>query len=518
MAAGDRILAVVRGTATNHDGRSGGLTVPSSAAQEALVRAALADARIEPGQVAYVEAHGTGTPLGDLVEARALAAVFGPGRREPLQLGSVKTNLGHLDAAAGIAGLLKVVAMLRHGEIPPHLHLRAPNPEIPWLDGRLTVSTTSMPWPERGDGARRIAGVSSFGLSGVNAHVVLEQAPAGPALEEREASGPQLLVLSARSEAAVRALALAHAGRLQRGVSTAELEDVVIAAGRERDHHERRIAVLGHDGETIAARLEALVRGEAPPCAWRGTAPAGAPVRVAFVFCGMGVSALGVGRRLWERSPVFRAELERVDAAVRRHASVSLVELVRVSAGAQPPLPIDVLQPLLFGVGAALGAMWRAWGVEPDAVVGHSMGEVTAAYVSGALDLDDAARVICARSRLLRRASGRGAMAAVELPAAVLVERLAVEASAVAVYSAGSSGLASSRSAASSWPVRRSRRAMSSCNFACSASNAVRAARTPSVVWARVYGMIITSRRRSSSPASSTCSRAPTPRSCRASA
>lgn len=432
VAAGDRILAVVRGTATNHDGRSGGLTVPSRAAQEALVRAALADARIEPAQVAYVEAHGTGTPLGDLVEARALAAVFGPGRREPLQLGSVKTNLGHLDAAAGIAGLLKVVAMLRHGEIPPHLHLCAPNPEIPWRDGHLAVPTTLTPWPGSSTRAPRIAGVSSFGLSGVNAHVVLEEPPAAPVPGEREASGPQLLVLSARSDAAAQALAQAYAERLRRATGSG-LEDVVIAACRERDHHERRIAVLGHDGETIASRLDALALGGSPPCAWRGTKPTGASPRVAFVFSGMGVSALGVGRGLWAQSPVFRAALEQVDAAVRRHSSVSLVELVRAGAGTQPSLPIDALQPLLFGVGVALSATWRAWGVEPDAVVGHSMGEVTAAYVCGALDLDDAARVICARSRLLRRASGRGAMAAVELPAALVVERLATEASAVAV-------------------------------------------------------------------------------------
>ncbi|MEM9455610.1 MAG: type I polyketide synthase [Myxococcota bacterium] len=436
--AGDRILAVIRGSAVNHDGRSGGLTVPSNAAQEALIREALANARVDPAEVGYLEAHGTGTPLGDLVEARALAAVFGGHRRTPLLVGSVKTNFGHLDAAAGIAGLLKVALVLRHAQIPPHLHLREPNPEIPWSDGLLEVPTALSPWPEASDTiarARRIAGVSSFGLSGVNAHVVLEEPPARPVAGGEQPRGPWLLPLSARSDGALRALARSYAQVLRSPTAaTAEgLEGIVTTASLRRDHHERRSAVLGCDREVLVDELERLAGGESSPRGWRRGVGSGRPPRVAFVFDGMGVNPVGVGRQLFEREHVFREALEQADAAIRRYADLSVIDLVRTPQASRLGPPIDVLQPLLFALGVALSAQWRAWGIEPDAVIGHSMGEVTAACVGGALSLDDATRVICARSRLLRQASGRGAMAVIGLCESEVTSRMPAGASSLAV-------------------------------------------------------------------------------------
>ena len=265
LAAGDRVLALIRGSAVNHDGHSNGLTAPNGPSQEAVVRDALARAGVEPGEVGYVEAHGTGTALGDPIEVQALATVLGADRPadRPVALGSIKTNVGHLEAAAGVAGLLKVVLAFQRGRIPPHLHLNEPSPYIPWSELPFVVPTTLSPWPA-GNG-RRIAGVSAFGFSGTNAHVVLEEAPEfRPAAQEGPANStePFLLPISARSPAALRALAEAYRDLLGPAGTAASLRDVCYTAGARRSHHQYRLAIVGRSREEMVEALDAYLRGE----------------------------------------------------------------------------------------------------------------------------------------------------------------------------------------------------------------------------------------------------------------
>ncbi|PCC69161.1 myxalamid-type polyketide synthase MxaE and MxaD [Nannocystis exedens] len=420
---GDRIVAVIRGSAINHDGASGGLTVPSGAAQEALVRAALVDAGVEPRQVGYHEAHGTGTELGDLIETRAIAAALGRGRdpAAPLRLGALKANIGHLDAAAGIAGLVKAALVLARREFPPHPTLKARNQHVPWDSHAMTVPTEPTAWPD--EGRPRIAGVSAFGLSGINAHVVLAEPPAAPVAPANDPRA-QLLVVSARNPQALQAQARAFATLLQAD-GAPPLAAVAAAAARRRDHHEHRLAVVGASHHELAARLRSFADGDAHADCHVARARVRARSRIVFVFPGQGSQWPGMGRQLLAKEPAFRAALAEVDVAVRRFTGWSPSQVLAGDPAAPALTSIDVVQPTLFAVSVALAALWRAWGVEPDVVVGHSMGEVAAACVAGALSLDDAAQVICERSRLMRRLGGQGAMAAVELAAADVALALA---------------------------------------------------------------------------------------------
>nr|WP_239470693.1 type I polyketide synthase [Archangium violaceum] len=418
IADGDPVLAVIRGGAVNHDGPSGGLTVPSGPAQEAVIRRALASAGVEPSQVGYVEAHGTGTPLGDPIEVRALQRVFEPGRsrNQPLTLGSVKTNVGHLEAAAGIAGLIKVVLMLQHREIPPHLHLTKPTSAIPWGELPLTVPTQLRSWADAP--GKRVAGISSFGLSGINAHLIVEEAPeqARRSQDDAPSRPAYLLPLSARGEQALHQLARSYQSFLSEGGPGAHLrlEDLCYTASARRGHYEHRLTVVGSTREALVDHLGAFLRGEPRPAiSYREAAPR--RPKVVFVFSGQGSQWPAMGRELLRVSPVFRSTLEACDRAMRAHVDWSLLEQLNADEASSRMGDIDVLQPTLFALAVALAAQWRAWGIEPDAVVGHSMGEVAAAYVAGVLSLDDAARVICRRSALLRRIRGKGAMALVEV-------------------------------------------------------------------------------------------------------
>jgi acyl transferase domain-containing protein/acyl carrier protein len=414
LADGDPIRAVIRGSAVNHGGRGTGLTAPNVGAQESVIRAALASAGVQPSQVGLVETHGTGTVLGDPIEVEALARVFGPGRppRQPLVLGAVKTNLGHLEAAAGIAGLLKAAECLRHGEVPANLHLRAPNPHLALsaLPALLPTRRTPLPPAEGG----RVAGVSAFGVGGTNAHVVLAEAPPPPARPVESApAAPYLLPLSARSPEALRALASSWGSHL-RGLAEGGLADACYTASVRRSHHPHRLAVAFRTRQEALERLEAFVQGQPAPGLAQGSPRSQEWQGLAFVFPGQGSQWLGMGQRLLATEPTFRQALERCEQALRPHVDWSLLGQLR---GEEPSRleSIDVLQPTLFSLQVALAALWRSWGVEPDAVVGHSMGEVAAAHVAGVLELEDAARIICLRSRLLRQVSGRGAMAVVEL-------------------------------------------------------------------------------------------------------
>ncbi|MEQ9335552.1 beta-ketoacyl synthase N-terminal-like domain-containing protein, partial [Thalassobaculum sp.] len=396
-ADGDRVLAVLRGSAANHDGASGGFTVPSGAAQEAVIRAALADAGVEPAAVGYVEAHGTGTALGDPIEMHALDAVFGDGRDGPLLVGSIKTNIGHAEAAAGIAGLLKVVAGLGAGRIPMHLHYEAPNPQIGVSPDRVAVAASGGDWPSR-DG-RRVAGISAFGASGTNVHLVVEQGPgAVPAADD----GPTVLALSAR-----RAGDLAAIGEAV--LAAPDFAAACREAAVSRTGLPWRVAVPAPDRETARRAL-----AEATPMR------AGTP-RLAFLFTGQGAQYPGMAWGLYRDEPVFRDAVERCAAAMRGRLAVPLTALLE---GSRPVVATEHAQPALFAVGYGLAELWRSWGVEPEAVLGHSVGEVTAACVAGAMGLEDAAALIVERGRLMGSLPAGGAMLAVLAPEAAVVDVL----------------------------------------------------------------------------------------------
>jgi myxalamid-type polyketide synthase MxaE and MxaD len=415
LADGDRVLAVIRGSAVNQDGHTNGITAPNGLSQQLVIRDALRNAGVDPGQVGYLEAHGTGTPLGDPIEVEALTAVLGRPRPSgsTVALGSLKSNIGHLEGAAGVAGLIKAVLCLHHREIPPVVHFKHLNPHLSLAGTAVVVPTALTPWECR-DG-RRIAGVSSFGWSGTNTHVVLEEAPD---LRHDEASIQdgrlRLLPFSARTPEALAAQAVAW----QRWCALpahaeAAAVDVCDAAARRRAHHECRAAVVGRAAGEYGELIAAMVRGESHPRLTVGRV--GERAGVVFVFPGQGSQWVGMGRQLLVSEPVFREAIEQCGTALSAYVDWSLVDELRASADASRLRDIDVVQPTLFSVEVALAALWRSWGITPDAVVGHSMGEVAAAYVAGALTLDDAARVICLRSQLLRRISGKGAMAVVEL-------------------------------------------------------------------------------------------------------
>ncbi len=402
-AAGDRILAVIRGTAVNQDGRSNSLTAPNGGAQQEVVRLALARAGIAPAQVGYVEAHGTGTRLGDPIEIEALSAVLGQRRQAPLMIGSVKTNLGHLEAAAGIAGLIKAVLCVEGGVVPPHLHLTTLNPEIDPAPLQLVVPRTPTPWA--GIDGRRIAGVSAFGFGGTNAHVVLEAPPIAPPAAADDGR-VRVLPLSAKSPAALMALAEAWAIRLDAGAAVA---DAALTAGAGRSHHAHRLAVTG---ATSAAVATALRRAQ-PATATR-------PPKIAFLFTGQGAQYPGMAQGAYRRFPVFRDALDRAAAVLDPLLPRPALDLL---FGLGPIDDTALAQPLIVAVELALAALWRSWGITPAAVMGHSVGEYAAAVVAGVLTEAEALTLIAGRGRLMAGLPAGGGMLAV-LASAGTVEPL----------------------------------------------------------------------------------------------
>ncbi len=426
---GDPILALIRGSAVNQDGRSAGLTAPNGQAQQALLRQALKQARIAPAEISYVETHGTGTPLGDPIEVEALATVYGQpsANVQPCVLGALKTNLGHMEAAAGVAGLIKAVLAMRHESIPANLHFQAPNAHFALQQTRLTIPTAAIPWAA--NGKPRYAGVSSFGLSGTNAHVIIEEPPAPPQLAETAESRALYLVpLSARSAGALRSLAERYREYLASPCAP-PLADLAFSAATRRSHHPHRLAISGSCPAALRAQLDAFLNGSSLPGLASGVVTPSAP-RLAFVFPGQGAQWPGMARQLYREMPPFRAAFEQCAAACRPFLSFSLTDELLAPTQSSA---IDVIQPLLFAISVSLSALWQHWGVRPAAVVGHSMGEVAAAYVAGALSLEDAARVICLRSQLLRTVSGQGAMALVELSVAEAEHAIAEVADRVSV-------------------------------------------------------------------------------------
>jgi myxalamid-type polyketide synthase MxaD len=426
LAAGDPILALIRGSAINHNGRSAGLTVPNGHAQKAVISKAIERSEITPDQISYVEAHGTGTALGDPIEVRALNEALGKGRsmQQPFALGSVKTNIGHTEFSAGIAGLIKTVLALQHKEIPPHLHLSQPNPNIAWDSIPVYIPTTPTPWEPVG--GRRIAGVSSFGASGTNAHAILEEAPALPTnrhmaetLEEEASGSPKtyILPLSARSSAALQDLAGLYSDHLRTRAAeeNQSLYNICATSSLRRSHHRYRLAAVGHDLTEIAEQLQAFQHAQSVAGLVSGAKDLATLHKIAFVFSGAGSQWVGMGRQLLAVEPVFRASIEDCEEALRPYVQWSLHEELEADEQHSQLRETDVLLPTIFAIQVALAATWRSWGIEPDAVVGHSMGEVAAAYVAGAISLPDAARIICLRSQLLQNDLETGHTALVEL-------------------------------------------------------------------------------------------------------
>ena len=400
---GHPVLAVVRGSAVNQDGASNGLTAPNGPSQQRVVRTALANAGLSAAEVDAVEGHGTGTTLGDPIEAQALLATYGQDRSEPLWLGSIKSNMGHTQAGAGVAGVIKMVQAMRHEMLPATLHVDAPSPHVDWSAGAVSLLTETQPWPA--DGRSRRAGVSSFGISGTNAHVIIEAAPAAP----REAGRtPTVLpwVVSAKSSSALQSQAARLAAHV-RADGDLDIADVAwTLAGRANFEH--RAVVVGDDRDRLLAGLDELAGDGLAGSVIRGAA---APVgKTVFVFPGQGSQWLGMGIELLDTAPVFAQQIEACAAAFAEFVDWSLTDVLRGAPGAPGMDRVDVVQPVLFAVMVSLAELWKSVGVRPDAVIGHSQGEIAAAYVAGALSLRDAARVVTLRSKLLRSLTGPGGM------------------------------------------------------------------------------------------------------------
>jgi acyl transferase domain-containing protein len=415
-SAADRVLAVVRGSAINQDGRSGGLTAPNGPAQEAVIREALASAGVAPAQIGYVEAHGTGTSLGDPIEVQALGAVLSAERdaTQPLAIGSIKTNIGHLEAAAGVAGIFKAMLALQHREIPPHLHLRALNPHIDWATYPIVVPTTPTPFMPI-DG-RRLAGVSSFGFSGTNAHVILEDAPtATRGVATTIDRAQHVLALSTRDALGLNALAAAYAKRLDG--ATDALADICYTANTGRAHFAHRLSVRGDSIGSVRRALQAAAKDE--PAAGLVRDSASSQPRIAFLFTGGGAQSVGMARSLYERSPVFRQALDEAATILDPLLGTPLQDVLNALGDADPSInQTRYGQPALLAVEIALAALWRSWGIVPAAVLGHSLGEYAAAHVAGVISLEDALRIVVERTQQVDTIKATGGMTTIFAPAA----------------------------------------------------------------------------------------------------
>ncbi|MEM6252539.1 MAG: SDR family NAD(P)-dependent oxidoreductase [Cyanobacteria bacterium P01_D01_bin.156] len=421
LAQGDNVLAVVRGSAVNQDGRSSGLTVPNGPSQQSVIRQALNNAGVHPEQISYIEAHGTGTSLGDPIEMGALGAVFGQSHspQNPLYVGSVKTNIGHLEAAAGIAGLIKVVLAMQHKTLPAHLHFQQPSPHIDWKNLPVTITADGIPW-NNGKEKNRFAGISSFGFSGTNAHVIVEsvEQPESRAAKANSAQGPYLLALSAKSPNALKELASRYGKKL----AEADLRDLCWSAWALRSHHPHRLTLVADSSEEAQTQLNTFIAGQ-PSRVNTGKASQRAP-KIAFLFTGQGSQYINMGRQLYETEPVFRDTIDHC-AKILKKEGINLLELLypeqgsRDNVGSRKSEVGSALQqtvntqPALFALAYALTELWKSWGITPDGVLGHSIGEYAAACTAGVMDWDMGLKLIATRGRLMQDLPEGGGMAAV---------------------------------------------------------------------------------------------------------
>ena len=416
VGCGDRVLAVIRGSAVNHDGASSGLTVPIGLAQEAVLRRALQAARVAPWEVGYVEAHGTGTSLGDPIEAAALGRVLGEGRssEQPLLIGSVKTNIGHLEAAAGVAGLIKVVLALGHGALPGQLHWRTPSPHIRWAELKLQVVDRLRTWaPING---RRIAGVSAFGFSGTNAHMVVEEAPPPEAELTTRAGRPvEILPISAKSARALQALAERYSDRLQEASSVTAWSDLCHSAAVGRGQFGHRLSVRGDSAAAAGAALAAYLAQQPHPAVSAGEVGSARPPRVGFLFTGQGSQYAGMGAALYAHSPRFRQIVDQAETVLAKQLAVPLGAVMRGEHPQAATLIHQTLytQPALYVLEYGLAALWQSLGVQPVAVLGHSLGEYVGCAVAGVFGFEEGLRLVADRARLMHELSSDGAMVVV---------------------------------------------------------------------------------------------------------
>ena len=415
LADGDRILALIRGSAVNQDGKSNGLTAPNGLAQQAVIRQALENAGVDAADIQYIEAHGTGTPLGDPIEMEAIGRVFQQthSAAAPLFVGSAKTNVGHTEACAGLVGLIKVVQALQQETIPPHLNLHDPNPYIPWDELPVKIPTEPTPWPR--SAKPRCAGISAFGYSGTNAHTIVEEAPPAPPKPKAPACPAQVLTLSALNGQALTDLVQRYIDSLSRRAD-AELADICFTAHTGRCHLDERLAVIGTSAEEIEQKLAQYLRDNSTESVVRRS-PTGAPDvgRIAFLFTGQGAQYVGMGRQLYETQPTFRQNIDYCNEFLRDTLEETLLEVLFPEDGAfdNQRSRLDetaYTQPALFALEYALAQLWKSWGIEPTAVMGHSVGEYVAACIAGVFSLEDGLRLIAARGRLMQALPPGGAM------------------------------------------------------------------------------------------------------------
>ncbi len=407
---GDNVLAIIRGSAVNQDGRSNGITAPNGPSQEAVIKQALQNARVTPELISFVETHGSSTPLGDPIEVAALKAVLMQQRTsdQPCILGAVKTNVGHLESAAGIAGLLKTVLSLHKGEIAPNLNFKKLNPHIALEGTTFVLPTQVQPWPER---ERRLAGVSAFGFGGTNVHMIIEAAPEAKKVVNDIERPQHLLTLSARSKQALLALAKRYQTQLSQTRDMPSVADICYTANTGRTHFPYRLAISAGSALQLRERLATFGAGKANAGMQNGYVSPQTESKLAFLFTGQGSQYTGMARQLYETQPTFRRTLDRCDEILRAYLEQPLLSVINPDAGISSPLNETIYtQPALFALEYALAELWRSWGVEPDIVLGHSIGEYVAACIAGAFSLEDGLKLIAARGRLMQELPERGSM------------------------------------------------------------------------------------------------------------
>lgn len=427
-ADGDNILAVIRGSAINQDGRSNGLTAPNGPSQTSVIRAALSDAGLTPADISYVETHGTGTILGDPIEAQALGAAFeaGHSKDNPLMIGSVKTNLGHLESAAGVAGAIKLILALQHAEIPPHIHLEKLSPHIPWNDLPLTIPVIPTSWEPPTD--RRIGGLSSFGFSGTNVHMIIENTPPRPVTTgNEEKQGWSIFTLSAKSEKSLHDLSNHYeqyiskslTNEVQHATSNSErgsqsLANIAHAANTCRAHLSHRLAVVSDNAAQACQQLAAFILDHQNEDSICSTMPVARPPEIAFLFTGHGAQYAQMGHKLYKTQPIFRQVIDRCNTLAQAYLDQPLFSALFPEAGTPDLLSgMTYTQPALFALQVALAELWRSWGIQPAVVGGHSLGEYAAAVVAGIFSLDDGLKLVCTRGRLMDQLPQSGSMAAI---------------------------------------------------------------------------------------------------------